>query len=331
MPPVGSSRGPGEGPDPIAQLRHDLLTPLNTLLGGLDLLLKTALGDQQRKYAEMCKRSAEALLRMATALHERFPQLDVSEGVSSRAPKDALAASLAAAGAGVLMKPVTRAQLLEAIDNATESRQRDDPRLRILLAEDFSDSRTLCGQYLRTTGHQLDVVNDGRSAVDAVAAGHYDLILMDVDMPVVDGMTAIREIRAWERQHGRTPTPIIALTAYELTPAAPPPTSPGNPPEIVLQPDAEIAHLIPEFLASRRKDVRTILDALDEGEFDRIRTLGHSLKGAGGAYGFDGISQLGKRLEDAAVRRDVDEIRRSAAALAGYLDRVRTVGGESPA
>ena len=54
--------------DPVAQLRHDLLTPLNTLLGGLDLLLKTALTDQQRKYAEMCKRSAEALLKIAREL-----------------------------------------------------------------------------------------------------------------------------------------------------------------------------------------------------------------------------------------------------------------------
>ena len=86
--------------------------------------------------------------------------------------------------------------------------------LKILFADDSTDNRTLIRAFLKKTPYHLDEVENGRQAIDSfVAAGDYDLVLMDIQMPVVDGYAATRAIRNWERGHNRARTPIIALTA----------------------------------------------------------------------------------------------------------------------
>jgi PAS domain S-box-containing protein len=82
--------------------------------------------------------------------------------------------------------------------------------LRVLIAEDNPVNQEVAGAMLRRRGHQVDIVNNGREAVDAVAKQHYDLVLMDLQMPILDGLGATAEIRAAEK--GRR-VPIIALTA----------------------------------------------------------------------------------------------------------------------
>jgi len=56
--------------------------------------------------------------------------------------------------------------------------------------------------------------------------------------------------------------------------------------------DAEIAALVPGFLENRRKDVTLVLQAVDQGDFETARVLGHSMKGSGGGYGFDAITDI---------------------------------------
>ena len=86
--------------------------------------------------------------------------------------------------------------------------------LKILFADDSTDNRTLIRAFLKKTPYHLDEVENGRQAIDGfIAAGGYDLVLMDIQMPEVDGYAATRAIRAWEREHNRAHTPIIALTA----------------------------------------------------------------------------------------------------------------------
>ncbi|MGB6561476.1 MAG: response regulator [Candidatus Binataceae bacterium] len=85
--------------------------------------------------------------------------------------------------------------------------------LRILLAEDSPDNRLLVQAYLKNTPYRLDYAENGEVAVHKFATGHYDVILMDIEMPVMDGYEAIAEIRRLEQSDHRRTTPIIALTA----------------------------------------------------------------------------------------------------------------------
>src|SRR5262249_60830883 len=85
--------------------------------------------------------------------------------------------------------------------------------LRILLAEDNAANQLVATALLQSAGHSVRVVPDGRQALAAHAEERFDLILMDVQMPQVDGLQATREIR--RREAGRqTHTPIIAVTAH---------------------------------------------------------------------------------------------------------------------
>jgi CheY-like chemotaxis protein len=90
------------------------------------------------------------------------------------------------------------------------------PPLSILAAEDNEVNRLVLTTLLRQDGVALTVVNNGAEAVEAWRRGEWDLILMDVRMPVMDGVTAACEIRREEAATGRARTPIIAVTANAL-------------------------------------------------------------------------------------------------------------------
>ncbi|MBF0322655.1 MAG: response regulator, partial [Magnetococcales bacterium] len=86
--------------------------------------------------------------------------------------------------------------------------------LRILLVEDSADNQSLFRIFLRKTPYQLVTVNNGAEAVSRVKEEPFDLILMDIQMPVLDGYAATRQIRQWEREEGRSPMVILALSAH---------------------------------------------------------------------------------------------------------------------
>ncbi|MBF0164419.1 MAG: PAS domain S-box protein [Magnetococcales bacterium] len=88
--------------------------------------------------------------------------------------------------------------------------------LRILLAEDVEENRILIATYLMKTPHELEMVYDGVEAVKRIKEQHFDLVLMDVQMPNLDGYSATRQIRAWEQETGLRPTIIVALSAHAM-------------------------------------------------------------------------------------------------------------------
>ncbi len=92
-----------------------------------------------------------------------------------------------------------------------------DGNLRLLAAEDNPTNQHVLAAVMESLGIDIDIVGDGRQAVDAWKVGGYDLILMDIQMPVMDGIDAAREIRELEATEGRRRTPIVALTANALT------------------------------------------------------------------------------------------------------------------
>ncbi|MFT4582943.1 MAG: hypothetical protein ACI915_004324 [Gammaproteobacteria bacterium] len=95
--------------------------------------------------------------------------------------------------------------------------------------------------------------------------------------------------------------------------------------KIIVNIDPDLEDLIPGFLSNRAKDVESINKLLVDGDLAAIRILGHSMKGAGGGYGFDYVTELGDTIERASLAGDVDVIRVANAELADYLNRVEPV------
>lgn len=91
--------------------------------------------------------------------------------------------------------------------------------------------------------------------------------------------------------------------------------------------DPDLADLVPGFLNNRRRDVEKLTALLEAGNFIDIRMIGHSMKGAGGGYGFDPITDIGAAIERAALASDSQSIAQGIAQLADYLARVDVVAG----
>jgi CheY-like chemotaxis protein len=108
-----------------------------------------------------------------------------------------------------------------SLDAAAQSEEGEDVALllngcRVLLAEDHPVNQRVVSLILEPLGVELTTVGDGAEAIEAEAAGAYDVILMDLHMPKVDGLAAIRTIRAAETARSSRRTPIVALTADAL-------------------------------------------------------------------------------------------------------------------
>jgi signal transduction histidine kinase/CheY-like chemotaxis protein len=251
-------------------------------------------------------------------------------------------------------KPINKKELLEALDRWI------DRRLTILVVDDVEDNRKLLEKYLSKEGRYRAVfAKNGVEAITAFKNQAVSLILMDIEMPVMDGYTALRIIRKLER----FPTiPIIAMTAHEgpeeirrlmeagctdyirkpmeeseflvvihkyLDRKTGTDVDTEQQGDIVVYPDPDLADLIPGYLENRQQDVKKIEELLIEDNLQEIRRLGHSMKGSGGGYGFDGITLIGGEMEAAAIKGNKDLVSELNKRLAGYLTRVKVVFGSN--
>ncbi len=221
--------------------------------------------------------------------------------------------------------------------------------LRILLADDSEDNRFLIHAYLKDFPCSLDIAENGEIACGKLTSGTYDLALMDVHMPVMDGYTAAVRVRACERERGTRPLPMLALTADAFQEAIDRSRQAGftahlskpirkatlieailqhaggesaAPPRARVLVDPQLADLIPTFLGNLRKNPPAIAAALQCSDFKAIGTVGHNMKGTGTGYGFPRITEIGALIEQAAMQQDAETIRARVGELQEYLDHV---------
>jgi signal transduction histidine kinase/ActR/RegA family two-component response regulator len=112
--------------------------------------------------------------------------------------------------------PLSRGEAVDAAQPETAA-DTGERNLRLLAAEDNPTNQQVLAAVMESLGIDIDIVADGKQAVDAWKLGGYDLVLMDIQMPVMDGIDAARLIRGIEVSEQRRRTPIVALTANALT------------------------------------------------------------------------------------------------------------------
>ncbi|OLN24571.1 PAS/PAC sensor hybrid histidine kinase [Desulfovibrio sp. DV] len=212
-----------------------------------------------------------------------------------------------------------------------------DSPSRLLIVDDNSDNLALIRLFLESDHFAIDEAINGTQAVELFAANAYDLVLMDLEMPIVDGYEATRRIRALEQARHSRPVPILALTAHALDehrlrcqeagftdflvkpvrkaamlrvllahlglgeplPAKTGPTARGDVPD-----PARLVALLPIFYEFCQKALDTAQAGMRAGDLEAVRAQGHRLKGSAGSYGFSELAQAGAALERAGEHRD---------------------------
>jgi CheY-like chemotaxis protein len=216
--------------------------------------------------------------------------------------------------------------------------------LRILIAEDEEDNRTLLRHYLRGHPYDIQFVENGEQALNAVKTPEdFDLILMDMDMPVMDGHTALRKIRQWEDASQRSTVPIVALSASVIVDEVRACLDEGCIAHVAKPVDqatlietidrysrgssragqpavsGDVQALVRGYLGSKPRQIEEAFGHLNSRDFELIRRFGHNLKGTGRGYGFPEIEEAGRWIEKAAKEANEAEIAQQLHALRGVV------------
>lgn len=165
---------------------------------------------------------------------------------------------------------------------------------------------------------------DGEEMDQLLGQGFLEILRKPIDRAAV--LRSVRKhlrstavIARQDVDRGRAPT----LAALQLDSVESKPYSSESVGKYSVHVDRDIIDLVPTFLENRRADLARFLELGERQRFDEIRRLGHSMKGTGGAYGFDFLTMLGERFESAARRHDIAQVTNLCVELEDYLSRVQ--------
>ncbi len=226
---------------------------------------------------------------------------------------------------------------------------------RVLLVEDSEYNIFVVQSYVKNEPIHLDIAYNGLEGLDKFKSGDYDLVLMDMQMPVLDGYAATRAIRDWETSRGASPTPIVAVTAHAMSEDAKrcleagctlhlpkpvkkgpflemlrsflAPFSPLQPNAAALEPpradiDPDLLEIAPRYLSSVGEKLQEIEHSLENNDMKSVHDAAHQLKGEGAAFGFHPITEMGAALQAAADAEDAAEARSLLTRLQSYIKTV---------
>ena len=231
----------------------------------------------------------------------------------------------------------------------------DLPLAHILLADDSEDNRFLISEYLKRSPCVVEYAENGEIALGKMKCRHYDLVLMDAHMPVMDGYSATRAMREWERAQGHAPMPILALTADAFTEAVTESVAAGcnahltKPiakraivqairthalpcPHAEGQDSARARHshaatslsaLSTRYLGNITHELQTLIAAAAEADYATMQRIGHKLHGSGASFGFPRITELGSAMEQAAKDHNLGSARGAVSQFTSYLEQLR--------
>ncbi len=231
---------------------------------------------------------------------------------------------------------------------------------RILIVDDSYDNRYLIKAFLSGFPCHFDEANNGKEALSLFQRQNYNLVIMDMQMPEMDGFDCCKFIRKFEgARKSEKKVPILALTAFSreedkekclavgCNQYLMKPVEKGqllttvlemiqNPVEnqgsmqnhsrapVINIPEA-LKDLIPSYLNKKFIDIALLRAALQKRDMKTIQTIGHQMKGTGKPYGFPGLSQIGGDLEAAAIQIDDNRVELAIGSLVSYLEKVKSL------
>jgi CheY-like chemotaxis protein/nitrogen-specific signal transduction histidine kinase/HPt (histidine-containing phosphotransfer) domain-containing protein len=232
-----------------------------------------------------------------------------------------------------LTKPINIDDFSDTLDAALVRRER---LAVILVVEDLPENRLLIKSYLRGSDCRLEFAENGRAALDLFSVSDFDLILMDMQMPVMNGLEASRAIRALERVRGAaSPVPIVAITASATLQDIEKERMAGCN-EHLSKPfsKAELLNVIAKYTPRNLRPVRPEpsrsegsgeIGPFAAGDFARLADLGHYLRGTPQVGELRDLRELGAALETSADRMDSGSLRTQLNELGDRLGQMRFI------
>jgi CheY-like chemotaxis protein len=153
-----------------------------------------------------------------------------------------------------MQKPKVLTPAEVGLENSISSADKSKSRIaNILLVDDSAENRNLIKIFLKNTNYKITEAENGEIAVDKAKTKDFDIILMDMQMPILDGYSAIKQIRAWEKLNHMAKTPIVALTAYALIEEQQKSLSAGSDRHMIKPiKKAELFRIVEDFLTNKK-------------------------------------------------------------------------------
>ncbi|MCP4498774.1 MAG: response regulator [Deltaproteobacteria bacterium] len=253
-------------------------------------------------------------------------------------------------------KPITKDRLQELVFRfAIPREQRQE---RVLIVDDAPEQRLLLTHFLECEPYRVRNAGSAAEAIAALEQEPADVLLLDKELREESGLELLRNLQAKKI----APDVVILISGYPRNKLLAEATAlgcsqvmqkPVSRPELLstlsrlrrlpsfsdakpikktalIEVDPDIADLVPDFLAARKKDASRLPELIQEGAFDVIRRIGHNLKGSARSYGFLQLGALGEKLETAAQAEGTVVVEKVAKDILERLEQVRFIAGRAP-